>query len=427
MFRNNYLVASILAISWIVISIAYFIFIFLPSDLNIFVNMICFLVAVTAVTLLPARQFILKTYLVGFSVATWLSTLQLSTFQRPLEPDFLLFFTLHLLVLGMVIATASLVKPRRRRHAEDKWHLANWAVYAFIAIAAYVAVNSGVRISDFMLGEKHSGDIYKIPGISGIQGILSIFILCCFSKLSKFNKIFFIISVMIIAILDVKRGEIIRIMTFIIFYLTIVRPEYINRIATVAVAGIFIFVAFGEIRQGLYSEEFSISQMLRSRGGIAAIDWIYGYFGITVSVLQEYFDSNIEPAGYMRTLFALAYNLEMPEFDQISILGFNAGTGFSVFAGQGLVLPNLDFLLFCGLMGTMIACALWLGTPSLVAFMLVQVFGLVFGLQLILPYYLVGFFGAVAYQALPTIVLGSRQARHTGPPGVEWRASPGSA
>lgn len=425
MFQRSPYIASIVIVFWIFISIAYMIFIFLPKDINIIVGIVCCFVAAAAIALLPARQMMLKTYLVGFSVATWLSAFQVSTSQRPFEADFLVFFTLHALLLGAAIGAASLVAPRRHMPAEDRWRVANLAVYAFVALAAYISITTGFRLTDFLSGEKYSGDIYKIPGLSGIQGILSIFILCCFSKLKNINRIIFIISIILIAMIDVKRGDVIRIITFLIFFGAIVNKKYNKIIIITALIGVFIFIIFGEVRQQLYSDGFSISRMMDSRIAVSAVDWVYGYIGINVSVLQEYFYSITAPTGYFPTLSILVFNTEIPEIDQISILGFNAGTVFSMFAGQESVSPNFDFMMFCVLVAVMVAFASWLGTPSLRAFMLVQVFGFVFGNQLILPYYLIGFFGAVAYQSLPRIVLGGRSVLKRGSRSVERHASSG--
>lgn len=394
-----------LCVLWTTISLAYYGLAFLPSPSGILVNIACCLVAVMSVALLSSRQIMLKTYLVAFSAATWLSTLKISSMQEPLQTDFLVFLAIHLLLLAIAIGMASLVRPRSNIPAEETGYLVNLAVYAFIAIASYISITAGLRLTDFLAGEKLSGDLYRIPGLSGLQGLLSIIILCCFSYLNRFNKILFITLIILIAIIDVKRGETIRIVTFVIFYNIIINPKNSGRLFIFTLIGLFIFVVLGEARQGLYSTDFSISDVMESKINIGPLDWIYGYFGINISVLQEYFYSTSGPAGYFQTLTGLILNTGLPELEPISIRGFNAGTAFSIFAGQEIIAPSLDFLFFCLLVGMMVALSTWLGTPSLRAFMLVQIFGFVFGNQLILPYYIVGFFAAAAYQLLPGLVL----------------------
>ena len=397
---------ALVFVCWLYLSVAYYTLVYLPPVLNVGVNLMAAVSAGLALALLHHAQSLLKIYVVAFSLAFGLSSLQLSIDQPAFTADFILFALIHLLLLGVAIGAGSMLFRQASTASVPPIPdgMVNVALYVFLGLAAFVALSKGVRLTGFLNGVKTDGNLYKIGGLSGLQGVIMIFLLCCFSFLTKLNRAVFLVAVCVIAILDIKRGEIVRVALFLLFYVYLwlsvagISKRRILLFGGLGAASLLALVIGGEVRQQLYSPDFSISAILKSRLNITAVDWIYGYFGITMSVLQRYFEAPFEPSGFFGELFRFALT-SGPEVatTSVSINGFNAGSAFSVFAGNASILPSPDFIFFCVLVATMAAVLNVVPAVSLRAFVMLQIFGFVFGNQLILPYYLAGFFIAAFY------------------------------
>lgn len=399
---------AVLFTAWVYLSVFYYSMVHLPPLLNIGVNLVAAIAASLAVALMPRSQYLLTLYVLAFALAFGMSSLQVSRDQPDFTPDFILFSVLHLTLLGAAIGAGSALFYRGDRELEPPPTdgLVNVLVYVYIGLAAYIAMSKGVRLSGFLDGVKTDGNLYKIGGLSGLQGLIMVFVLCCFSRLQWFNRLVFLVAVCAVAVLDVKRGEIVRLVLFLFFYVALwlsVKGISLRRLMLIGGLGltsVLVLVIGGEVRQGLYSEDFSVSSLLNSRVNVTSIDWLYGYFGITASVLQLYFEALQEPEGYFPQLYQLALGSgDHNAVSAISINGFNAGTAFSVFASNSTILPGADFIGFCVMMAGMAALASMIPVASLRAFLMLQIFGFVFGNQLFLPYYVVGFVAAAGYLA----------------------------
>jgi hypothetical protein len=306
-----------------------------------------------------------------------------------------------------VVAIASLppaFQPELEVQSDRNDYILVIVFIVLLMIELAVISVKGARVFSLIAGEKIPGDEFKVVGLSGIYGILYIFLMCSFSSMGSKLKIAFVFSVIMVSLLDAKRGEIIRLVTFLVFYFSFIDYRVKSRSSFVLTAGgvmlaAMIFVFGGEARQGLYSPGFSISDVLNSRVNNTWIDWTYGYIGINGSVLHETVISNNEPLGFFTTMFNLSFNSTAlsPE-DFISINGFNAGTVFAIFAGNQSASPSIDYVAFCLLVGLLVFLARLVNVGSINAFIAMVIFGFIFGNYLMLPYYLVGFFLAIGYQ-----------------------------
>lgn len=407
--KRQPIMGAIVFAAWLYLSVLYYTLVHLPPPLNIGVNVVAAIAASLAIALMPRSQYLLQLYVLAFALAFCMSSLQISFDQPAFTADFILFSVLHLTLLGVAIGAGSALfrGDDRTPGQPQRDGLVNALVYVFIALAAFVALSKGVRLSGFLEGVKTDGNLYKIGGLSGLQGMIMVFLLCCFSRLNGFNRVILIVAAGAVAVLDVKRGEIIRLVLFLFFYVVLwlsvsgISRRRLLLIGGLGVMSLVVLVVGGELRQGLYSSQFSVSTILNSRVNVTAIDWFYGYFGINASVLQQYFEALQDPVGYFPQLFHLALDSRDDIFGlPVSINGFNAGTAFSVFAGNSTILPSADFIFFCLMMVGMAALASLVPVASLQAFLMLQVFGFVFGNQLILPYYVVGYIAAAGYLAV---------------------------
>ncbi|WP_439544152.1 hypothetical protein [Hyphomicrobium sp.] len=405
---NARLVSALaLMVAWSVFSTSYYLLVYLPSARGILIGLAAVAtLAVSIICLLPKRKLTLV-YVAALMIPTYLSSLQFSFDQRPFTPEFVYFFSVHFIILGCAIfAGESLSTSRVVLRENHKRLVVPLALYALIGIACYVTYSKGMRATDFAEGVKVSGDAYKIGGLSGIQGVLTIFVFCCFSLLGRVHKVVFVIVTLALSIIDVKRGDAMRMIIFLVMLVIATAGESrISRKVVVSgtllvISSVVVLVVAGEIRQDLYSPGSSISEMLQSRVNSTALSWLYGYIGINASVLMETFEAPFDPPGYFSTLVALLLTSQDVDLGVVpSINGFNAGTVFATFAGNERILPSYDFIGFCIVLGAMVAAA-GAAIPSLQAFLMLQIFGFSFGNQLILPYYLVGFALSVAYVRL---------------------------
>ena len=398
-------IGLLFGLCWLLFSLIYYLAVHLPPASNLLVNLGCVIVLVVAAAMRGEQWLYLRVFIGSFALAASLTTLQVSRDQIGLQPEFVLFLLVHLSVMALAIGLGGIAGARGEQADLDRPDmLVNALLYLLLAVSAFVMLSKGVRIVGFLEGVKTDGNLYRVPGLSGLQGLLTVFLLCCFGSLSRINKVIFIAAILAIAVADVKRGEIIRVMIFLTFYIfllanhRIVSRKVLYAGLAVGVLSVIVFVIFGEVRQRLYSASFSISSILDSRVGNVAIDWIYGYIGINVAVLQEYFNIPADAPGYFGQLVRLAISADGSLASHAaSINGFNAGTALSLFAGGGSIVPSPDFLVFCALVSLLPLLANLSGSLSLKAFVLLQIFGFVFGNQLVLPYYVVGFFAAAGY------------------------------
>ncbi|WP_156460291.1 hypothetical protein [Devosia sp. Root635] len=425
------MLAAITFYCWLALSLLYYAFVHTPAPINIVVNLSAGLVCTLALAAVSSDQLLLKVYLISFSLATALASLQLSRDQPAFTPDFILFLVLHMSLLGLAIAAGTAVVTRPFHvHRNDSNAILSVLLLALIAIAVSVTLMKGVRLTGFLQGLKTDGDLYRVSGLSGLQGVLTIFLLCCFTSMGKLSRVVLVLATLAISIVDVKRGDSIRILTFLFFCALIfvhrygLRRRYLILLVGLGIITAIVFVIAGEVRQNLYSAGVSISSILNSRINISSVDWLYGYFGINISVLQRYFESATTAPGYFAQLLQLTFSSSPGSLaETMSINGFNAGTAFSTFASANQIFPTADYFVFCVLIAAMVALAKASGSISLMAFLMLQIFGFVFGNQLILPYYLIGYFAAGAYlisanaTAEPLTTVAGRHGLASMPPG----------
>lgn len=417
MFVANPLLGGISLLLALLCAGMYSVAIAYPGNLNFAVIQLASLTMAIFLGFVGSKHPVGKTYAVVLLAVLTLSAFRHSYAQPEYSSGFVVYFGIQFFVLLVFIFAGERLMRSAEIQTGSEFLIPDAVAFCYLALGVLVAVTMGVRLTSFLEGQKISGDLFRIPGVSGVRGVLMIFSLCTFSLLSRRARWILIASIILFAIADVKRGEIMRLTIFLFFlYGVAAGPRFWQSKESVILCGAAIFalatmVITGEMRQSLYSEDFSISRMLDSRIPITAVDWLYGYIGINASVLQQAYDSGIDGIGFVPTLLGLIVTSESIDPGVFaSINGFNAGTVFAIFTPGGEnFLPSWDFLAFCALIFLMMTAARGVAIPSIRAFWLTQIFLFSFGNQFILPYIVAGYLLAVAYLHTVSGVRSSRR------------------
>lgn len=405
MFVKNPLLGSLVVLLALLSAGTYSAAVNYPGNLNFAVIQLASLTTAIFVTFVGSGHPVGKTYVVVLLSVLTLSAFRHSYAQPEFSAGFIIYFCLHFFILLVFIFAGERLMKSPIGWTKSRYLSPGLAALSYLALGVFVAATMNVRLGSFLEGKKVGGDLFRIPGVSGLQGVLMIFSLCTFSLMSWRTRSILVASIVLFAIADVKRGEIMRVIIFLFFlYGVNVGPRFWRSITPVILCGMAIFalvimVSAGELRQALYSENFSINQMLDSRLSITAFDWLYGYIGINASVLQKGYDAGIKGIGFVPTLLGFIITSEPIDSGTFaSINGFNAGTVFAIFSpGDGSTIPSWDFLAFCVLVFLMMAAARGVAIPSIRAFWLTQIFLFSFGNQFILPYIVAGYALAITY------------------------------
>ncbi|MGJ0494636.1 hypothetical protein [Aliarcobacter cryaerophilus] len=211
----------------------------------------------------------------------------------------------------------------------------------YIVIKLYIGFVLGFRIYEYDdLSIIPSGDKYSMSGLSGISVVLQWLLIIFIPYVKKRYSIIAVLSIIILSgIMNVKRGDIIRIMIFILLYYVFIQIQLkkfdIHKVKNLffgIIVFITIFVIFGEYRlEARGGTENLIIEYLGSKVDSVVLSWIYSYFSFNFEILKFYYEfiPTYQPNHFFELLGA---NLNTQEIGlETSISGFNASTFNSPF------------------------------------------------------------------------------------------------
>lgn len=166
-----------------------------------------------------------------------------------------------------------------------------------IVLKGFIFFTKGVRLFSFLAGDFPGGEEFTIPIITGLSNVT--FWLCIFMVPYVKNslKILIILSTVVIAILIVKRGDLMREVVFLgLLFFTSHGTSIFNlvkknifKILAIITFTVLSFSYIGNQRQS-YDIEFSINNMLKSEVNNEAFNWFYGYTAFNFQVLNLYIE-----------------------------------------------------------------------------------------------------------------------------------------
>lgn len=244
-------------------------------------------------------------------------------------------------------------------------------IVIYVLISGYIYFTVGYRILDTdTLYRYQNKDLYVVAGVSGLHAILmwTILILCPHVKrsLSQIG----IITILLTSILQINRGNIVRIMMFLILlYLIKHRITYKTVFATLMTLAILlmVFTYAGEVRQADSNNPFSIGNSLHSNVSNEYINWLYAYSAVNFEVLKNIAEDH-KPEYYPNTILMPINRLAgdnykssiefLEELGEYSVGGgFNASTFLSTFIFDYGNWYFVELILFSCLLGILIILA----------------------------------------------------------------------
>jgi len=167
------------------------------------------------------------------------------------------------------------------------------SLYIFCKII--IIYKTGFRLEALLSGERHDGGEYVVPGLSGLAAVLQWSLLMAFPLISRKIKISIIISIALFSLLAAKRGDVVRMIIYLVVYYLIFKDRYLQfykpRIKIISIILFFTFAyAFsytGNARQHAYDKDFSIVEQIGANYNNDSLAWMFGYTGINFEVLSR--------------------------------------------------------------------------------------------------------------------------------------------
>lgn len=279
-------------------------------------------------------------FLVFYFFALFLNTFNVSSKQFLKTPEDLYFFLLSPFIVAFILyffehSKITLIKFKNFIKF-DVNIIYIILLFIYISLKLYIGMKVGFRITNYDdISVIESGTKYTIPGISGIAAISQWLLVILIPYVKKRYIVVAVMSVIILSgILNVKRGDIMRVFIFILLYSVFIKiqSQQFNRkrfFQIIIFMGliIFAFVQFGEYRnQARGGTEGVIIEYLGSRVDSVPLSWIYSYLSFNFEVLKLYYD--IPPSYEITHLTELiSANLDREALGlETTISGFNAGT-----------------------------------------------------------------------------------------------------
>lgn len=262
-------------------------------------------------------------------------------------------------------------------------------LFLYIFLKLYIGMQVGFRITNFDdISVIESGTKYTLPGISGVSAIMQWLLIIFIPYVKKRYSIIGVISIIVLSgILNVKRGDIIRLAIFIFLYYTFIKiqlKQFNSKKIVQIIAGIFfiliVFTQFGENRMEARGGEAGIIvSYLGSRVDSAFISWIYSYFAFNFEILKFY--QTMTPSYEMIHLYdILGENLARESLGlETSISGFNASTFLSPFILDYGYFYFLEIMLFSLIAGFFVYISRKLNFLGLYIFIMMLMSLMVFG------------------------------------------------
>lgn len=260
---------------------------------------------------------------------------------------------------------------------------------SYVLLKLYIGMKVGFRIFNFSdISVVESGTKYTVPGLSGLSALAQWLLIIFLPYVKKRYSVVAVVSIIVLSgILNVKRGDIMRLSMFILFYFVFVkiRLQQINvmrivQILALVTAIFLVFIVYGEYRTASRGGEAGlIVTYLGSRIDSVFISWIYSYFAFNFEVLKLKYDF---PADYamrhMSEMFGADLSREALGL-RTTISGINASTFLGPFVLDYGVFYPLEIIPFSLVAGFFVYLARKLNFLGLYIFMAMLMSLLVFG------------------------------------------------
>lgn len=288
--------------------------------------------------LLPHNMFLLVWFL--FLSLNFLKLGEVQS-DKTVDQQLILFSPLLLFLCISASRTKETRNPRLLEHSN--WQLlGKGCVIIFLILKSILIASNGARLFDILAsGNFLDGGDYQSAGISGLSYLCMWTALIFFDSLPKKWKKILVSSVLLFAVLDFKRGDLVRYGIFFFFLYhyksrTNFSMKRFARAGFIIFGLVFVFSWTGEVREDLRGG-IDIGRMIDSRVHSNAVNWIYIYTAMPFDVLLLH-----EPSVAHGSLFEFSSRLfsvfwskdplnETSEYlSSVSIRGVNASTFLSM-------------------------------------------------------------------------------------------------
>lgn len=191
----------------------------------------------------------------------------------------------------------------------------------YILINLYLFTQVGFRLFSGTLIRYTHLSAYTIPGITGLNVTLMWALLMMVPHVNK--KLAFVIAIttiMFSGFLHLKRGNIVRVIFFLIVYFfyknkdKIFKRKNILIISFIMLISVISFGYLGEIRQHDENDPFDIKELVQSNYDNKIVNWIYAYTAFNFDVLKLHID---KPPTYQPFTISLPLMSYMRRYDLI--------------------------------------------------------------------------------------------------------------
>jgi len=228
----------------------------------------------------------------------------------------------------------------------DANKLAIFLLMFFIILKSYIYLKTGIRLIDFNNGKFFlEEETYVVPTITGLSNVVQWLLVVSLLYVSNKLRVLIILFIVSVAILNVKRGDIIREVLYIILMYIYINRDRFNRaffrkIILSFLGLVFVFTFLGELRQETRSQDFNINTQIQGKIDNTGFNWMYGYIALNFDVAKEYIKDDREKLMYPFVVLQPVNNLigfkqEILEYYDNTwnyrIYGFNAAPYFSLF------------------------------------------------------------------------------------------------
>lgn len=166
----------------------------------------------------------------------------------------------------------------------------------YIVLKVFIIHKTGFRLEALIGGVRQDGSVYVIPGISGLAAILQWTLLISFPLVNRRTKIFIVTFILVFSLLAAKRGDVVRVIIYLLLYYFIYKDKYIYlfkaKFKAIIILLFFLFIYsfsyLGDLRQKAYDQDFSVVELLKSNFDNSAFAWFFGYTGFNFEVLSRF-------------------------------------------------------------------------------------------------------------------------------------------
>lgn len=224
--------------------------------------------------------------------------------------------------------------------------LALFLLIIYLILKSYIYMKTGIKLIDFMNGKFFlKEDTYVVPTITGLSNVVQWLLVISLFYVSNKLRIVIITFLVTVAILNVKRGDIIREILFIVLMFIYINKYKFNRAffrkLMLSFFGlVLVFAVLGEIRQEARSQNFNINTQIKGKIDNTAFNWIYGYVALNFDVSIKYIKDERKRLMYPFVVLEPISNLigfkqEIAEYYDYTwnyrLNGFNAAPYFAPF------------------------------------------------------------------------------------------------